>query len=135
MVASSPFDERSVPDQGDPKAYIQEIAEKKGESLIKEFPDKVIVTGDTVVVLHGKILLKPEDDQKGREMLETLSGTTHDVVSAVAVCKGKKKESGVETTRVHFNSLTKNGAQEEPASIPNFIGIFMDLLADFCFSF
>lgn len=107
MVASSPFDERSIRYEGDPERYVQLIAEGKGSALLEEFPDEVIVTADTVVTLNGSILLKPEDDQEGREMLTTLSGTTHDVYTGLAVRKGSQMESGVEKTRVHFNSLTE----------------------------
>ena len=107
MVASSPFDERTVSFQGDAEEYVRVIAEKKGEALVSEFPDEVIVTADTVVLLNGKILLKPENDGDGKEMLTALSGTTHDVITGVAVRKGKRVKSSVETTRVHFNPLTE----------------------------
>jgi septum formation protein len=107
IVASSPFDERTVPFQGDAEEYVRIIAEKKGEALVSEFPDEVIVTADTIVLLDGKILLKPENDGNGKEMLAALSGKTHDVITGVAIRKGDRVKSGVETTRVHFNPLTE----------------------------
>jgi len=107
IVASSPFDERTVPFQGDAEEYVRIIAEKKGEALVSKFPDEVIVTADTIVLLDGKILLKLENDGNGKEMLAALSGTTHDVITGVAIRKGDRVKSGVETTRVHFNPLTE----------------------------
>lgn len=47
--------------------------------------DDVLVTGDTVVVLHGKVLEKPVDEVDAKRMLRMLSGQTHTVASAVAV--------------------------------------------------
>ena len=47
--------------------------------------DDVLVTGDTVVVLHGKVLEKPVDEVDAKRMLRMLSGHTHTVASAVAV--------------------------------------------------
>ena len=47
--------------------------------------DDVLVTGDTVVVLHGKVLEKPVDKADAKRMLRMLSGQTHTVASAVAV--------------------------------------------------
>ena len=47
--------------------------------------DDVLITGDTVVVLHGKVLEKPSDEAHACEMLRMLSGQTHTVASAVAV--------------------------------------------------
>ena len=48
-------------------------------------PGDVLITGDTVVVLDGKVLEKPESELHAREMLRALSGATHTVASAVAV--------------------------------------------------
>ncbi len=47
--------------------------------------DDVLVTGDTVVVLHEKVLEKPVDQVDAKRMLKMLSGQTHTVASAVAV--------------------------------------------------
>ncbi|MCB1106460.1 MAG: septum formation protein Maf [Chlamydiia bacterium] len=103
MVAVSPFDEKSVPFQGDIEGYVREIAEKKGEALVSEFPDEVILTADTVVFFEGEIFHKPEGD--GREMLQALSGNTHEVYTGLAVRKNEKVFSGVEKTKVTFNSI------------------------------
>ena len=56
-------------------------------------PGDVLITGDTVVVLDGKVLEKPRDEHHAREMLRQLSGQTHTVASAVAVTT---LESGTE---------------------------------------
>jgi len=47
--------------------------------------DDVLITGDTVVVLDGKVLEKPADAEDAARMLRALSGRTHTVASAVAV--------------------------------------------------
>ena len=48
-------------------------------------PGDILITGDTVVVLHGRVLEKPENESHARRMLRELSGQTHTVASAVAV--------------------------------------------------
>ena len=48
-------------------------------------PGDVLITGDTVVVLGGKVPEKPENEQHACVMLRTLSGQTHTVASAAAV--------------------------------------------------
>lgn len=43
----------------------------------------IIVGSDTIVVLNGKVMGKPKDEQEAREMLEQLSGHTHEVYTGV----------------------------------------------------
>lgn len=105
IIAPSDFDEKTLSFDGDAEAFVQTSAEKKGAALLKEFPDDVIITADTVVYFEGNVLLKPENDVKAFEMLQALSGKTHEVITGLTVRKGKKKEGGVERTRVTFNRV------------------------------
>ena len=70
-------------------------------------PGDVLITGDTVVVLDGKVLEKPESELHACEMLRALSGATHTVASAVAVTT---LEEGtrclLDVCHVTFNELT-----------------------------
>ncbi|MEY3010531.1 MAG: hypothetical protein RLZZ314_1173 [Bacteroidota bacterium] len=62
------------------------VALKKAEAYSDVLSgDDILVTGDTTVVLEGRVLEKPENEAHAREMLRTLSGQTHTVASAVAV--------------------------------------------------
>lgn len=47
----------------------------------------VIAAGDTVVSLDDKILEKPTDENRARQMIKSLSGRTHIVYSAVSLYK------------------------------------------------
>ena len=49
---------------------------------------EVVVAVDTVVSLDGRLWGKPADEMEARATLAALSGRTHTVVSAVAVCDG-----------------------------------------------
>jgi septum formation protein len=62
------------------------VAKVKAEAYLDVLgPGDVLITGDTVVVLNGKVLEKPENEQHACDMLRALSGQTHTVASAVAV--------------------------------------------------
>ena len=62
------------------------VANKKAEAYRDVLHNgDVLITGDTVVVLNGKVLEKPNDEAHACEMLRALSGETHTVASAVAV--------------------------------------------------
>ena len=69
--------------------------------------DDVLITGDTVVVLHGKVLEKPLDEAHAKNMLRQLSGQTHTVASAVAVTTLQGgTQSVLDTCDVTFNPLS-----------------------------
>lgn len=73
-----------------PELMVQELAERKSsavwEALLGEERDSVIVVGaDTVVVLDGSIMGKPENEENAFEMLSWLQGRTHQVYTGVTV--------------------------------------------------
>ena len=68
------------------RGVAEHVARKKAEAYSDVLgPGDILITGDTVVVLHGKVLEKPTDEAHACEMLRALSGQTHTVASAVAV--------------------------------------------------
>ena len=46
---------------------------------------EVVVAADTVVALEGRIMGKPADDDEALDMLQALSGRSHQVITAVAL--------------------------------------------------
>lgn len=104
--ATPPFDEDSVPFNGDPAAYVCSIAKGKAESLHKRFPDAIIVTADTTVYREGKNYGKPATEEQAFEFLSELVGQWHSVYTGITVYKGREEYSRAEETRVLFNPLT-----------------------------
>ena len=62
---------------------------------------------DTVVTIDGLILGKPRDRADAEAMLRRLSGRMHEVVTGVAVVRGRKPARGLDRTLVHFTRLTE----------------------------
>ena len=86
------------------------IALNKALSLAKSVPeDSLILSADTVVVLDGKILGKPEDKDDALRMLKDLSGKTHRVVTSVSIfdVKTQKHTTRSTTSFVTFSDLTE----------------------------
>jgi septum formation protein len=88
-----------------PAAYTERLAREKVAAVAHRFPDAVTIGSDTTVVIGGELLAKPEDEADARRMLRLLSGRTHTVHTAVAVCRGDHVVSGVEDVAVTFRSL------------------------------
>ena len=84
----------------------RQLAVKKAESVL--YNDGEIVIGcDTVVISpDGEIMGKPKDESDAIRMLKKLSGTTHLVVSGIAIRDSERAVSDSVTTRVHMRSLT-----------------------------
>ena len=95
--AGARFDVKAVdidetPQAGeDPLAYCQRMAETKARVGAERLGDgRVTLGSDTVVVLDGQILGKPRDESHARDMLTSLSGRRHAVVSAWALASGPR---------------------------------------------
>ena len=66
-----------------------------------------IVAADTVVVLDNKIIGKPVDRNDAVEILLSLSGKQHLVITGVVIRKGDSELSFADITKVWFNDLTR----------------------------
>jgi septum formation protein len=82
------------------------LALKKAEYFRKDIHQEIIVTADTVVILDGKILNKPADKPEAIQMLTSLSGNTHVVMTGVCILSAEKEKSFDDTTEVTFKKLT-----------------------------
>lgn len=67
---------------------------------------EILITADTVVVLDREVLGKPKDTQHAREMLKSLSGATHQVISGVTLRSATKSVSFSSVTEVQFSKLS-----------------------------
>lgn len=92
---------------GSPEMTASARAEAKALAGIAKVPDSLIMAADTVVVLEDEILDKARDDDDVRRMLKLLSGKTHRVVTAVAMCMPPLRDAHVVTdiARVTFRDL------------------------------
>lgn len=78
-------DEDSYPPGILPADLAVNLARLKAESVAQRRPDDVVLAADTVVAFGDQILGKPADAEHARRMLRLLSGTTHIVITGVAV--------------------------------------------------
>ncbi|WP_330441725.1 Maf-like protein [Flavobacterium sp. C4GT6] len=83
------------------------LAELKAAALTDTLSDNdILITSDTIVWHKGKALGKPTDKEDAFEMLKSLSGNTHDVITSVCIKNSLKSVTFNETTKVTFNTLT-----------------------------
>lgn len=106
IQASPPFDEEAVPFNGNPEEYVCTLSQGKGQSLLQQFPESVILTADTIVFREGKVYGKPKDKDEAFKNLSELAGQWHSVYTGVTVQTKNKVVSKAEITQVLFNDLT-----------------------------
>ncbi|WP_300392479.1 nucleoside triphosphate pyrophosphatase [Fusobacterium sp.] len=90
------------------KEKIMEIARKKAIAVAKDFPNENVIGADTMVVINNKILGKPHNKQEAFEMLKSLSGKNHEVITAFSFINLEKNITycDCEITKVYFKNLT-----------------------------
>lgn len=85
------------------------VATKKLNALLEDIDeDTVLICADTTVVVDERILNKPKDALEAKEMLQTLSGRSHKVITGVCIASTQKSESFSVVTYVTFKELTSD---------------------------
>ena len=86
--------------------FVSRLAREKAQAGFKLYPQRPALGSDTIVISEQKILGKPENRQQGIAMLESLSGTTHQVMTAVAICSEKVERCLISCSEVEFAPLS-----------------------------
>lgn len=68
----------------------------------------ILITADTIVVLDNKILGKPKDLEEACEMLRSLSGKIHQVITGVTITTKKSSVTFSTVTEVKFSNLSES---------------------------
>ena len=67
--------------------------------------DELVITADTIVVLHDKVMGKPEGREDAVNMLKTLSGKTHQVITGVCLTTKTQQRVTSVVSEVTFKEL------------------------------
>ncbi len=109
MVMSADIDESVLTNEA-PTTYVMRLAKQKALAALKKLDGQhaylPIIAADTTVALGNEIFGKPEDDVDAFNMLKKLSGTTHQVHTAVVLAFNGKLEKALNTTSVQMMRLT-----------------------------
>jgi septum formation protein len=105
-VIPSDFDESTVA-LSSPDSYVITQAESKALDISQKHPAAWVIGADTIVLIDRKILGKPSSRKEAYDMLQRLSGKTHQVLTGYCICCKKKNRFFSETakTGVRFKKL------------------------------
>jgi septum formation protein len=106
-LAPSQVEERPHPDEA-PTDYITRIARAKVIAVAREREAGLVIGADTVVVLDGRMIGKPEDEADAQRLLRQLSGRWHAVMTGVALYDAETRQevADYEKTLVKFAQLS-----------------------------
>ena len=91
-------------------------ATRKGLTVSRVYPHRVVLAADTLVALEGEVIGKPRDLNQARLILRRLSGRAHEVCTAVFIVGSQKKITFAEIATVRFRKLNESG-------ITNYFGV------------
>ncbi len=97
LAMESPFD------------YVRRIATLKAQAVRRLRPDAAVLGADTAVVLDDRILGKPSDQTTAIEMLLTLAGRTHEVLTGITLIDDQTQYR-LSTSRVTFRAISEQEA-------------------------
>ena len=104
-VVVSNADEHFPHELTDPKDIVKFIAKEKGEIVAKEYPNDIVISADTIVVIDNQIIGKPKDKDDAYRMLRLLSNRYHSVFTGYAIFKEDRIINKVVESKVLFNEL------------------------------
>lgn len=85
------------------------LAELKASALTDSLKEnEILITSDTIVWHENQALGKPKDYDDALQMLMSLSGKTHEVITSVCIKTKRNTNTFNETTKVTFNTLTED---------------------------
>ena len=100
-----------------PEQYVQRLARDKAQAGVAMAAQDLPVLGaDTIVILQGEVLEKPQNADHAAQMLARLSGQTHQVMTAVAVADSHQVLHCLVTTAVTFCTLSAEDIRHYVAS-------------------
>ena len=93
-----------------PAEYCMKLARLKAISFREEYSEHTIIGADTIVVLDGQIIGKPDSSENALEVLSKLSNRTHEVFTGVSLQNKTLSidESFYDRTEVTFYRLAED---------------------------
>lgn len=106
-------DIKEVSQPGEPPSYyVMRLAREKAQAIAAQKPGCWVLGSDTIVVQGDRIFEKPKDRAEGIAMLQALSGSCHEVMTAIALVRGDELKQIRVDTKVWFRKLTAQELSE-----------------------
>lgn len=106
IVVGADIDEAVLPGER-AREYVTRLAREKAQAVKRSGQDLPVLAADTTVVLDGKVFGKPRDREDAIEMLSSLSGRTHQVLTAIALAGCNGVAQRLSESAVRFRAVSR----------------------------
>jgi len=91
----------------EPHDLARSLSLEKARLVARNHRNALVIAADTFIVFEGRILGKPRTETEAKEMLETMSGKPHSVITGFTIIDtdSNKTVSRSVETRVHLRKL------------------------------
>jgi septum formation protein len=107
FTVADPGPDRAWPGRAEPRDGVRALALDKARRVASGRPASVVIGADTLVVVRGTRMGKPDGAEQAAEMLRRLQGRTHEVWTGLAVVRGRDVRTASELTRVRFGPMSE----------------------------
>jgi septum formation protein len=114
-VRPATLDETQEPGET-PAEHVERLARAKAELVALDVPDALVIGGDTIVLRDERVLGKPGSAEQAVQMLMSLAGREHEVLSALALVGAHGVVSRVHRTKVRFRDFDAAAARRYVAT-------------------
>ena len=100
--------EECVPEHPEPEALVKALSAAKARQVAAQCsPEDIVIGADTIVWVDDHVFGKPRCRAQAVEMLQKLSGRSHEVYTGVTMIRAGVEVSEAERSVVHFRALTQ----------------------------
>lgn len=104
--------DETVPDGLSPAQTVELLSRRKLDAVVDSCKDSAVIAADSIILVDGRILGKPEDMADAKKMLSGLAGRTHQVYTGVSIGYNRQVETFSQYTSVRFYPLTEEEIEE-----------------------
>jgi septum formation protein len=91
-----------------PSYIVKELAYRKGCHIVQRYPNALILSADTVIVLNGKIIGKPKSKKDSKKIIRELNGSKYKVYTGVAIIQKDKRSVFYDVAHIKMKKLPEN---------------------------
>lgn len=97
-----------------PDKLAEHLSLNKAKPVSDENPDAIVIAADTFIVFENKYLGKPKSEEEAKNMLQALSGKSHEIITGVTVMNKDKTVFFISKAEVYMRNIS-------PETIDNYI--------------
>jgi septum formation protein len=100
----------------EPRRMAERLAQAKASSLVGQEPGSVIVGSDQLVSFGGRVFGKPGTTERAVDQLLSLTGQTHELITALVVIRGSDVFGHTDVTRLTMRPLARDAIERYVAA-------------------